>query len=503
MNNDPYLLEVDGVSKTFPGVKALDNVSFNLKKGEVMGLIGENGAGKSTLVKILIGLHQRDNGTIVYKGEPYKVRAVSDALTHGISMIHQELSLVPTMTVAENIWINRERKFSKLGVIQWKKLKHAASELLKSLGLETLPVNKTVSQLSIANQQLVEIARAVSYDVNIVIMDEPTSSLPDAEVDRLYKIIRNLKSRGVSVIYISHKLDEVLSICDRATVMRDGHTVGCREVSELDENKLINMIVGREVDDIYPARDSSPGEVIFEVKNLFSRGIFKNISFRLRKGEVLGFCGLVGAGRTEIMRAIYGLDRYDGGEIFLEGRKVSIRSTSDALRLGIGMVNEDRHTYGILRNISLKHNVSVSDLFELCKYGFINRAKENKKVDDILAKFNVKYVSKDGLIESLSGGNQQKALVGRAMMVPLKVLILDEPTRGIDIGAKIEIYNFINELTKQGMAVIMISSELPELLGVSDRILVIHNGEISGEHIRKDFNEQKIMADAFALDREA
>jgi ABC-type sugar transport system ATPase subunit len=497
--NDEYILEMSGISKSFPGVKALDNVDFHLKKGEIMGLIGENGAGKSTLMKIILGLYQRDEGSIKYKKADYTARNTHDALGQGISMIHQEISLVPDLSVGENIWLGRESEFSFMGIIDNKKRDSAARELMCKIGLDPDGVTRLVNSLSVAQTQLVELARAISYDTDIIIMDEPTSSLTDVEIEILYKTIRKLKEDGVSIVFISHKLDEILTICDRVTVMRDGKSVGGGEVEGLDENSLISMIVGYSLDDIYPEREVQTGETMLEVRSLTRAPAFKNISFSVKKGEVLGFCGLIGAGRSEIARAIFGLDKPDSGEIFIDSKSVSIKSPSDAIALKIGMVNEDRREYGILRAINIKENVSIADLNTLSSYGFIKVNAEKEKVDGMVKSLSVKCSSANQLIESLSGGNQQKALIGRMLMIKPKILILDEPTRGIDIGAKKEIYSLINMLTKSGMALIMISSELPELMGMSDRILVVHNGEIVGEHKRGEFEQDKLMADAFGI----
>lgn len=492
MEQSEVILEMNNISKTFPGVKALEDVNFSLRKGEVHTLIGENGAGKSTLMKILLGIYHADAGEIVYKGQPVKIEHPGTALNMGISMIHQELSLVRERTVAENIWIGREPR-SKIGILNWKELFRKTEQLLAEFHLDFDPKQK-VEKLSVAGRQMIEIARAISYNADVIIMDEPTSALTEKEVDTLFSIIRVLQSRGVAVVYISHKLDEIFEISDRVTVLRDGRYVGTRDIGEIDQPSLISMMVGREITAIFPKLEASIGDVVLEVKHLTRQGVFEDVSFQVRKGEILGFAGLMGAGRTEVVRGIFGIDPVDSGEIFINQEKVTIRSPRDAIEQGMGMVPEDRKLTGLVLCRSVNDNNSMAILNALSNWSFINKSAELVECHKMIELLSIKTPTHKQLVRSLSGGNQQKVVVAKWLSTKPKILILDEPTRGIDVGAKSEIHRLMSSFAQEGMAIIMISSEMPEVLGMSDRILVMHEGKIKGTLDREHATQEKIMA---------
>lgn len=496
MEND-IVLQMHGITKIFPGVKALDNVQFELKKGEVHAVIGENGAGKSTLMKILLGIYIADAGSIIYKGKEIKFDSPIEALSSGISMIHQEISLIPTMDVAENIWLGREKLFKKNGLIDYAARYAATDKLLKQLNIE-LDIRAIIKDLSIAQMQLIEIVRAASYSADIIIMDEPTSALTDVEINLLYKIIRDLSQKGVSIIFISHKLEEIFEVCDRVSVFRDGQYIATRNSSNLSMDELINMIVGRQVHNMFPKLETEIGDVVLEVKNYNQPGIFKNINFSVRKGEILGVSGLMGAGRTEIMRAVFGIDKHHSGELYIEGEKVEIRRPKDAVRQGLAMVTEDRLRMGSIHKLSVMANTTIARFYAICnRFGFFNPKNEVEIFNEVKDKLSVKCASPKQLISELSGGNQQKVIIGRWLLTNPKILILDEPTRGIDVGSKSEIHRLISQLAVEGMAIIMISSELPEVLGMSDRILVVRHGEIVCEVERKDATQENLIFYAF------
>jgi ABC-type sugar transport system ATPase subunit len=486
-----YLLEMRGIVKIFPGVRALNGVELKLRPGEVHALIGENGAGKSTLMNTLLGIFPPDEGEIRFMGGKVEFKNPHQALKAGISMIHQEVNLIPTMNVAENIWIGREKDFSRYGLISLKSRHRAAAELLERMGINISP-HALVQSLSPANMQLVELARAVSYNPRLIIMDEPTSSLSDNEISFLYRIIRELSGKGAAVIFISHKLEEIYEICNTVTVLRDGHFISRCPISELSMNELINRIAGRDIKEMYHKEDTEIRDVALEVKSLCSGKSFQNISFSVRQGEILGFCGLVGAGRTEIMRGIFGIDPLDSGEIFVMGQKVHIRSPKDAIKLGIGMVTEDRRS-GLIPILSVRQNITLASFKAYCNaLGFILTKKENRETQEKADQLAIKAVSLKQVIASLSGGNQQKAIVAKWLLTNPRVLILDEPTRGIDVGSKSEIHRLISRLAKQGLAVILISSEMPEILGISDRIVVVRNGILAGEFQRGSATQEKL-----------
>ena len=484
-----YILEMKGIRKEFPGVVALDNVSFSVKPGVIHALIGENGAGKSTLMKVLNGVYQANAGEIYINGEKTVLNGVKDAQAAGISIIYQEFNLINTLSVAENIFLGR---YNGKKTIAWKELKNKAAELLADLGFN-FDVNKEVGKLSTAEKQLVEIAKALSLDARIIVMDEPTSSLTEKEVDMFFPIIERLKAKGITVIYISHKLDEIYRLCDDVTIMRDGQVTGNAAVKDITRDRIIELMVGRSLDMEYPPRTAKPSEPILEVKNLCRRQQLKDISFTLHRGEILGFAGLVGAGRTELAEAIFGADPADSGEIILNGQSVKIRSTLQAKNLSIGLVTEDRKETGLVLPMDVTENTTITDLKSVSKGIILDRKAEEKIAQKYVDSLKTKTPSLHQKINNLSGGNQQKVAVAKWLYSNSDVLILDEPTRGIDVGAKYDIYCLMNELTEQGKAIIMISSELPEVLGMSDRVLVMHGGQIKGELTGEDMTAEKVM----------
>ena len=490
MSND-VILEMEGIRKTFPGVVALDNVQLAVRKGTVHSLMGENGAGKSTLMKVLIGMYVPDAGTVRLNGEVVKFSDTRDGLAAGISMIHQELSVVPEMRVSENIWLGREPRGS-LGLVDHKLMNSKTQELFDTWGLEIDP-KAQMKNLTVARQQMVEIAKAISYDAQIIIMDEPTSAIPEREVAQLHGMIERLTESGVAIIYITHKMDEVFRISDDITIFRDGKYVATRLASELNRDKLIELMVGRELTDMFPKLEAEIGDVILSVRDL-NRGKFvKNVSFDLRRGEILGFAGLMGAGRTEVLETIFGITPADSGEITVDGKPLNSRQPKDAIAAKIGLLTEDRKLNGIMGVLSVRDNMTVAALPRYSPGGFLNLAQIAKDCDEQKQAMLVKTPSLNQLIKNLSGGNQQKALIARWLLTVPDILMIDEPTRGIDVGAKSEIHRLMSQLAQQGKAIIMVSSELPEVLGMSDRILVMHEGRISGELSRAEANQERVM----------
>ena len=496
MLDNKYILEVKNLSKRFPGVLALDKTQLKVRPGEVHALLGENGAGKSTLMKCILGMYKPDGGEIYFDSRRVTINNTSEALKIGISMIHQEISLVQHRTIAENIWIGREP--GRFGILNWKALYKKAEEMLERLELDLNP-KTIVGKLSVAGMQMVEIARAISYDSRVIIMDEPTSALMDNEVNKLFKIIHDLKSKGIAIIYISHKMDEIFKIADRVTVFRDGQYVGEEDIGNVDEQKLVSMMIGREINQIFPKIQVPIGDVAFEVKNLSRKGVFQDISFQVRKGEILGVSGLMGAGRSEIMQAIFGIERIDEGAIYLDGERLRIHSPKDAIKKGIGMVTEDRKLLGLVTCRSVRENITYASLDELSNWIFTNVTNENNASGDMIRMLDIKTPSQRQRVGALSGGNQQKVIVANWLLTKPKVLILDEPTRGIDVGAKSEIHKLMCKFAQDGMAIIMISSEMPEILGMSDRIIVMHEGRMKAEFNREDATQEKILASAMGV----
>ena len=494
-----YVLEMSGVCKSFPGVKALDHVQLKLKPGKVHALMGENGAGKSTLMKCMFGIYKMDEGQIKIDGQPVTISDPMDALHKGIAMVHQELQPIPARTVGENIFLGRYPMKKVLGcipVVDHKKMYDDTADLLKRVRMSFDPKQK-VGELSVSQMQSVEIAKAVSANCRVLILDEPTSSLTSNEVEALFRIIEDLKAENVAVVYISHKMDEILRISDEVTIMRDGRYIGTWEANELTTEKIITQMVGRELTNLYPPRENVPGEVVFEVKNFTSINprSFRNVNFQLRKGEILGVGGLVGAQRTELMEGLFGIRSHTSGQIFYKGKEIKISRPKDAIDQGIAMLTEDRRGSGIMGVLSVADNISISSLNRYLDHGyFINGKKVEKLVQDNVQKMNIKTPSSKTQIKSLSGGNQQKVLVGRWLANDPDVLILDEPTRGIDVGAKYEIYTIIADLAKEGKSIIMISSEMSELIGMSDRIMVMCDGRVTGFVNGRDATQENIMA---------
>lgn len=491
MEKKPFI-ELQNISKSFPGVQALKNVNLSFYPGEIHALIGENGAGKSTLIKIMGGVYQRDSGKIYINGEECEIKDVLHAQKLGISVIHQELSLIPDLTVKENLCLGKEPRIGHSGFIDKVAMHKIAKKIMEPLGL-TINPNAYIRDLKTADRQMVEIARAVSRNAAIVIMDEPTSSLSSREISSLFNTIRMLKKNNVCVIYVSHILSEVLTLADRITVMRDGCVVRTLDARDADENILVKSMVGREIKDYFNKEEKEIGNVILEVRNLTREPSFYNISFYLRKGEILGISGLIGAGRTEIIRAIFGSDRFKSGEIFLNGKKVDIRSPQEAIRLGFGFVPEDRKLEGLLLEASVRMNISLPSIHSTAKNGFTNRKWEADICKEYINKLKIHTTSSITESKFLSGGNQQKIVVAKWFAAFAKILLLDEPTRGIDVNAKSEMYSLMNNFTKEGGSIIMVSSELPELLGIADRIVVIRQGKVAGILDRKEATEEKIM----------
>lgn len=486
------LLEMKEISKRFHGVHALKGVNFDLRKGEVHALVGENGAGKSTLMKVLTGIHQPDGGEIFYNGNPYAVKNIGESQNLGISMVHQELNMMNDLTVAQNVFIGRELKSGF-----WLKdaeMVRETQKIFDKIGIKIDPKTQ-LGRLTVGKQQMVEIAKAVSRDCKILILDEPTAALTQTEIEELFAIMADLKSKGIGMIYISHRMDEIKRISDRITVMRDGEYVGTVDTDSVSKDEIINMMIGRVVYEDPKTHSEVPDDapVVLEVKNLRSGNQIKDVSFKLRKGEILGFSGLMGAGRTEVARAIFGADPVDGGEIFVNGKQVSIKSPKDAVSLGIGYLSEDRKRYGLMLDKSVAENTALASLDKYIKFGLISDGRMKAEAESENAKLRTKTPSINQALKNLSGGNQQKVIIARWLIRNSDILIFDEPTRGIDVGAKSEIYTLMNELTKQGKSIIMISSELVEILRMSDRVLVMCEGRKTGELDISEANQENIM----------
>jgi ribose transport system ATP-binding protein len=487
------LLELTGITKQFPGVKALDEAGLCVYPGRVMALLGENGAGKSTLMKVLTGIYQADAGTITYRGQPVAFRGPRESQDQGISIIHQELNLLPELSIAANIFLGREPR-TRFGSIDHKQLRERSANLLTRLGVRHGPDTR-LGDLSIGEQQMVEIAKALSFDASVIIMDEPTDALTDTETEQLFVVIRELRAQGCGIVYISHRLKEIFEICDDVTVLRDGKWIGECPVSSLDEDRLIEMMVGRRLDEQYPHLSRAPGAVTLQVNNIRGPGV-KEASFTLHEGEILGFSGLMGSGRTELMKLIYGAVRPSAGTLQLGGEPLAHRSAADGLAAGIAYISEDRKGDGLVLPLSVRENMTLCALREFVRGIHIDGAAERQAVGDYIRLFNIKTPSAEQPIRLLSGGNQQKVAIAKGLLTRPKVLILDEPTRGVDVGAKKEIYQLINEFKKGGLSVIIVSSEMPEVLGMSDRIMVMHEGRISAELNRNEANQERLMAAA-------
>lgn len=484
-------MRVSGINKSFPGVKALDNVNFAVRKGTVHALCGENGAGKSTLMKIINGIYKADSGQIFLDEKPVTIKDPIQARDYGIAMIAQELNYVPEMSIEENLFLGR-LPVTKFGNVDWKRVRRETIEFLRQENLPYKPDQK-LKTLTVSDIQMLEIIKAISNNAQIVIMDEPTSAITNREVEVLFGKIAELKKKGVSIIYISHKMEEVFRIADDITVLRDGKTVETHPASEIDLDKVIALMVGRKMDNVYPKEEVEIGEPILEIEGLGSKGVFKDINFKANKGEIVGFAGLMGAGRTETMRAIFGLDPYDEGKIKVHGKEVTIKKVSDSIAQKVVMLSEDRRRYGIIPIRSVMENASISSLDKIIYGGRWHPKVEKELVSKYFEKMHVKTPSLETAIQGLSGGNQQKVLLAKWMLRDPDVLILDEPTRGIDVGAKFEIYRLMTDLVKEGKTVIMVSSELPELIGMCDRIYIMNKGRVTGCLSKDEFSQETIM----------
>lgn len=483
------ILSVRDITKDYPGVRAIDHLSFDVEEGEVHALIGENGAGKSTLIKTLSGAITPTSGTIIINGKEYQEMNPKLAKNEGIGVIYQEFTLVPGISAAENVFLGE--KTSKGIFVNIRERERRAKELFDGMHVE-IDVSRPVRDLSPACQQIVEIAKAVSKNVKILIMDEPTAPLTVSEVETLFRVVRDLKKKGVTIIYISHRLEELFEIADRVTVMRDGAYVGTEKIEDIDRPKLIAMMAGRELKESYPARRVEVGGEVLRVENLCGNGD-RDISFTLHQGEILGFAGLVGAGRTELMRVIYGADALESGRIFVHGEEVHIRSCSDAIKNGIGYIPEDRKAHGVFLPMAIRWNTVINNLKAFSNGLFVDTKKENAAAKEYQEKFKIKTPSLEQKVKNLSGGNQQKVVLAKTLAANSEIVIFDEPTRGIDVGAKQEIYKLMNELVENGKSILMVSSDMPELLGMSDRVVVIYEGEKTGEVSKAEFDQNYIL----------
>lgn len=495
MNNP--ILKMENISKTFPGVKALDGVHLNVYEGKVMALLGENGAGKSTLMKILSGVYERSEGDVYYMDQSVNFKNVKDSQDVGIAIIHQELNLVDELSIAENIFLGREPQ-KRLGAIDRKKMVADAKDLLESLNIEEDP-NKSMKKLSIGRKQMVEIAKALSLDAKLIIMDEPTDALTDKETESLFKVIQTLRDQGKSIVYISHRLKEIFQICDDVTILRDGRFVAEKQVSEIDENTLIEMMVGRKLEEQYPYMKDNQGELLLEVEGLGNDHVH-DIDFKLYAGEILGVSGLMGAGRTELAKTLYGTYPIKSGVMKLVGNRILPKSEAAVIKAGLTYVSEDRKKDGLVLSMSVKENISLSAMNLITRHHIIRKNEELGLIRDFIRQLSIKTPTEAQKVKNLSGGNQQKVSIAKSLMTRPKVLVLDEPTRGVDVGAKKEIYDLMNQFKKGGMGIIMISSEIPELLGMCDRILVMHEGTIQGELTRTEATQENIMRYAVGLE---
>ena len=489
MDNN-YILTLKNITKEFPGVKALDDVTINIERGTIHGLVGENGAGKSTLIKILAGIYQPNKGEIILDGKPCRFNSPIEARRAGISVVHQEIKLAEPLSVAENMFLGNVQL--KNGLVDWKGMRRRAREIVEDLGMD-IDINAQVSSLTVAKKQIVEIMHAINNNSRILIMDEPSAVLTDRELEVMFRIVKQLRDKGITIIYISHRLDEIFGLCSNVSVLRDGCHIDTIPVASVDRQGLINMMVGREMGQEYPKEVGNVGGTILEVKNL-SRGILQDISFEVKSGEVFGISGLVGAGRTELARAILGIDKPESGEVYVRGKKVHYRTFADAIRDGLGLIPEDRKLQGLVQIMSVKRNTTLVNMKRVLRAGVISSSLEEKLSKEYADKLHVVTPSMETEVQYLSGGNQQKVVIAKWLFQNSEILFLDEPTRGIDVGAKVEIYRLINRMAKEGKTIIMISSEMPELLGMCDRIMVMHEGHKMGELNAAEATQAKIMA---------
>lgn len=489
MDNN-YILTLKNITKEFPGVKALDDVTINIERGTIHGLVGENGAGKSTLIKVLAGIYQTNKGEIILDGKPCRFNSPIEARRAGISVVHQEIKLAEPLSVAENMFLGNVQL--KNGLVDWKGMRRRAREIVEDLGMD-IDINAQVSSLTVAKKQIVEIMHAINNNSRILIMDEPSAVLTDRELEVMFRIVKQLRDKGITIIYISHRLDEIFGLCSNVSVLRDGRHIDTIPVASVDRQGLINMMVGREMGQEYPKEVGNVGGTILEVKNL-SRGILRDISFEVKSGEVFGISGLVGAGRTELARAILGIDKPESGEVYVRGKKVHYRTFADAIRDGLGLIPEDRKLQGLVQIMSVKRNTTLVNMKRVLHAGVISSSLEEKLSKEYANKLHVVTPSMETEVQYLSGGNQQKVVIAKWLFQNSEILFLDEPTRGIDVGAKAEIYRLINRMAKEGKTIIMISSEMPELLGMCDRIMVMHEGHKMGELNAAEATQAKIMA---------
>lgn len=489
MDNN-YILTLKNITKEFPGVKALDDVTINIERGTIHGLVGENGAGKSTLIKVLAGIYQPNKGEIILDGKPCRFNSPIEARRAGISVVHQEIKLAEPLSVAENMFLGNVQL--KNGLVDWKGMRRRAREIVEDLGMD-IDINAQVSSLTVAKKQIVEIMHAINNNSRILIMDEPSAVLTDRELEVMFRIVKQLRDEGITIIYISHRLDEIFGLCSNVSVLRDGCHIDTIPVASVDRQGLINMMVGREMGQEYPKEVGNVGGTILEVKNL-SRGILQDISFEVKSGEVFGISGLVGAGRTELARAILGIDKPESGEVYVRGKKVHYRTFADAIRDGLGLIPEDRKLQGLVQIMSVKRNTTLVNMKRVLHAGVISSSLEEKLSKEYADKLHVVTPSMETEVQYLSGGNQQKVVIAKWLFQNSEILFLDEPTRGIDVGAKAEIYRLINRMAKEGKTIIMISSEMPELLGLCDRIMVMHEGHKMGELNAAEATQEKIMA---------
>lgn len=479
------------IHKSFGTNKVLDGAGFELKEGEVHALMGENGAGKSTLMKILTGVYEKDSGEVLVDGQEVCFKSPKDAEKKGIVFVYQELNVIHDMTVQENFFLGKEIKYT-FNLCAKREMYEKSKEALEKLNINILP-NQIVGDLSIGQQQMIEICKALMINAKVIIMDEPTAALTESETKVLFETIKELKEKGVSIIYISHRMEEIFQICDRITVMRDGQFIDTKKIQETSMNDIVKMMIGREIGERYPKRESKIGEEILKVSNLAFKNVFQNISFNVKKGEILGVSGLMGAGRTEIMKSIFGEMPYDKGKVEIEGKEVSIKKPIDAIECGIGFITEDRKDEGLMLEKSIKDNIGLLNFMEISRKGFIKESYENSISEKAIDQFNIKCFDNEHICENLSGGNQQKVVLAKWIYRDPKILILDEPTRGVDVGAKKEIYTIINQLAEKGMAIIMVSSDLPEVIGVSDRVMVMREGKLAGILDKEKCSQENIM----------
>jgi ABC-type sugar transport system ATPase subunit len=486
------ILQIEGLDKSYPGVHALDNVDFDLYEGEVHALVGENGAGKSTFMKILDGSVTKDKGKIFINGKEVLISSPAIAQKLGVAMVYQELSLLPDLSVAENIFMGRWPKKKVFKTVDWTKIFEESKEILNRMGLKNINLKEKVANLGMGERQMIEIAKALSSNVKILLLDEPTSALSDEEIAQLFSLVKMLKDKGVGIIYVSHRLGELKQICDRITILRDGKIIGTLPMDKYEEKTLIKMMVGREISNRFPKYEIKRGEEVLKVKDLSIKGRFSNVNLTLYKGEILGIFGLMGAGRTELIRSIFALDKIDKGEIFIEGKRVRISSPREAIERGIGYLTEDRHN-GLIMLMNVPQNITLASLRKFIRFGLLDHRLENNTAKDFIKDLNIRVVSENQKVGLLSGGNQQKVALAKLLCSKSKAMILDEPTRGIDVGAKVEVYGLMNEFAKNGSGILLISSEIPEVLNLSDRILVMNNGSFTAEFKRGEATEEELL----------